>query len=139
MERRFDLITLFGDGEASVWSQRYRKGGSQKCGKPLEARREYGLCSQINRSSEPGWTSCWLYDPGQITSPIYTSAFSSVRQEVTSSSWKGGSIEQRGRSISFWAGHTQLWTLGPQLTRSVTFPVRVSLTSGNIKCHLKLA
>lgn len=47
MERRFDLITLFGDGEASVWSQRYRKGGSQKGGKPPEA------CSQINMSSEP--------------------------------------------------------------------------------------
>lgn len=36
MERRFDLITLFGDGEASVWSQRYRKGGSQEGGKPTE-------------------------------------------------------------------------------------------------------
>lgn len=139
MERRFDLITLFGDGEASVWSQRYRKGGSQKCGKPPEACREYGLCSQINMSSEQGWATCWLCDPGQITSPIYTSAFSSVRQEVTSSSWKGGGIELRGWSISFWAGHTQLWTLGPPLTRSVTFPVRMSLTSGNIKCRLKLA
>lgn len=37
MERRFDLITLFGDGEGSVWSQRYREGGSQKCGKAAEA------------------------------------------------------------------------------------------------------
>ena len=54
MERRFDLITLFGDGEASVWSQRYGKGGSQKCGKPPEACREYGPCSQVNMSSEQG-------------------------------------------------------------------------------------
>lgn len=54
MERRFDLITLFGDGEASVWSQRYRKGGSQKCGKSREKCRECGLCCQINMSSEPG-------------------------------------------------------------------------------------
>lgn len=54
MGRRFDLITLFGDGEASVWSQRYRKGGSQKYGKPPEACGECGLCSQINMGSEPG-------------------------------------------------------------------------------------
>lgn len=52
MERRFDLIILFGDGEASVWSQRYRKGGSQKCGKLREVCRESGLCSQINMISE---------------------------------------------------------------------------------------
>lgn len=54
MERRFDLITLFGDGEGSVWSQRYWKGGSQKCGKSLEACRKCGLCSQINMISESG-------------------------------------------------------------------------------------
>lgn len=32
MERRFDLITLFGDGEASVWSQRYRRVAARRVG-----------------------------------------------------------------------------------------------------------
>lgn len=32
MERRFDLITLFGDGEASVGSQRYRRVAARRVG-----------------------------------------------------------------------------------------------------------
>lgn len=54
MGRRFDLITLFGDGEGSVWSQRCRKGGSLKCGKAPEACGEGGLCSETRVRSEPG-------------------------------------------------------------------------------------
>lgn len=50
MERRFDLITLFGDGGVSVWSQRCRNSGSQRVGSHQRQRHveSTGLCSQIN-------------------------------------------------------------------------------------------
>lgn len=60
MGRRFDLITLFGDGEGSVWSQRCGKGGSQQCGKAPEACEEGGLCSETRESSEPFASSATL-------------------------------------------------------------------------------
>lgn len=55
MERRFDLITLFGDGGVSVWSQRCRKGGSQRVGSHRRQRQveSVGLWSQRN------WVLSW--------------------------------------------------------------------------------
>lgn len=62
MGRRFDLITLFGDGEGSVWSQRYGKGGSQKCGKARRRAERVGSEGEQPELRARG-AICQLRDP----------------------------------------------------------------------------
>lgn len=135
MERRFDLITLFGDGEGSVWSQRYRKGGSQKCGKPLKPCRECGLYSQINMSSEPGSA---LVSSVTLDKSLFLFTLQPFHLWDRSHQFQLQGRKHKAEQLGVLALelYALSFDLGLPFTCSVAFPVWMLLTSRDIQGHL---